>query len=309
MLDIMYNDYISWGILNEITQFQKTELEKLVYKFNDPLVLLRHPEKIELITTQKNKINNFINSASKVDIDQYQKRISELIDNGVSIIPIFDDRYPQLLKLIDKPPLVIYAKGSMSQFEKCVAIAGSRNLSHYGHKIAREISREIAKEGYIVVSGLARGTDTEAHCGALDVGGRTIAVLPNSIANIYPDENERLSQDIMNNGALISESAGIRKLQKYNFVERNRITSGMSIALLLIESSDVGGTAHQFKFALKQKKPVFALKPREGDLYAMAGHNKFVKEGATSVEYISDIVEMLTAIDKTNIKQSLLMFA
>jgi len=307
-MDIMY-DYINWGILNEITQFQKPEIEELINKFDDPLVILRHPENIEFITTKKNKINNFIHSISNVNIDQYKKRISELIDNGVSIIPIFDDRYPRLLKLIDKPPLVIYKKGSISQFEKCVAIAGSRNLSHYGHKIAREISREIAKEGYLVVSGLARGTDTEAHCGALDVGGKTIAVLPNSIANIYPDENERLSQDIINNGALICESAGIGKLHKYNFVERNRITSGMSIALLLIESSDKGGTAHQFKFAIKQKKPVYAFRPLKDDLFAMAGYNKFIKEGATSIESIREIIEMLTAIDKTNVKQSLLMFA
>lgn len=221
------------------------------------------------------KIENIIDKC----FEAYKWEISKLIASDVNIIPYFSDKYPKLLNDINNPPVVIYHRGNLCNFDNCTAIVGSRNLSHYGHKKAHEISNYLAGKGITIVSGLARGVDTEAHLGALDANGRTIAILPSSISNIYPKENSKLVENIIENGAIISEISSLEKIQKTRFIERNRITSGISKCVIVIETSDTGGTMHQVRIAKEQSKKIFVLEPLPGDFDALKGYNKILSFG------------------------------
>jgi DNA processing protein len=159
--------------------------------------------------------------------------------------------------------------------------------------MARVLCQELAHAGYTIVSGLARGTDTEAHCGALDVGGKTIAVMANNINEIYPPENEKLSLDIIKSGALLSESTVFKKLERSNFVLRNRITSGLSKCLVVIESGDTRGTMHQINIASEQHKPIFLLKPIEMNNAFTNDFIDFLKLGAIPFNSSNEILNKI----------------
>jgi len=226
-------------------------------------------------------------------IENYISKLERMQNEGIQIISIFSNNYPKALKSIKNPPIIFYKKGSLKDFDNCIAIAGSRTLSHHGHKLIRTIAYDLAKKGFTIVSGLARGTDTEAHLGALDANGKTIAVLPGPISEIYPPENEILAQDICRRGALISEKTGIAKLAKPHFVYRNRIISGISKCLILSESNGKGGTFHQFDIAKSQKRPVFIIKPEKTNSFAMKGFRKFIKRGAITIDSAEDVINFL----------------
>ncbi|MDD4651968.1 MAG: DNA-processing protein DprA [Methanothrix sp.] len=231
---------------------------------------------------------------SKMDFEKYRSEIERLIASGVDIIPFYSNNYPIKLKDITNPPIVIYYKGKWIDFDKCIAIVGTRNLSHHGHKNARAISSALAKKGYTIVSGLARGTDTEAHCGALDVSGKTIAVLAGHIEDIFPRENEKLANDIQKSGAIISEISTMKQVHKGRFIERNRLISGISECLIVIEMNGRGGgTLQQVNWAIKQGKAVFILKPLERDNDAIQGFMECIKLGAMPLESDKDVLNYL----------------
>jgi len=156
-----------------------------------------------------------------------------------------------------------------------------------------EISGIIAENGYKIVSGLARGTDTEAHCGALDVDGKTIAILAGHIDEVYPKENLKLVSDIVKSGAVFSEISTFEKTHKARFIERNRLTSGISECLIVIESNGNGGTLQQINLAVKQGRKVFAMEPLKTDTQATEGFKKFIKLGATPFDSPDVILEFL----------------
>jgi DNA processing protein len=231
---------------------------------------------------------------SKMDFKKYRSEIERIINSGVYIIPYYSDNYPRKLKDIPNPPMIIYHKGKWINFNNCVAIVGTRNLSHYGHKNAREISGALAEKGFTIISGLARGTDTEAHCGALDVSGRTIAVLAGHIEDIFPRENEKLAKDIQESGAVISEISTMKQVHKGRFIERNRLISGISECLVVIElNGRSGGTLQQVNWAVKQGKAVFVLKPLEKDKDAIQGFMECIKLGAMPLESDKDVLSYL----------------
>jgi len=213
-----------------------------------------------------------------------------------------DKIYPTSLKdlgkSLDGPPLVLLHKGSLYNFDDCVAIVGTRESSHYGHVMARKLAKTIAKSGYTIVSGLARGTDTEAHCGALEVPrGKTIAVLA-WMNPIYPPENVELAKDIVARGTLLSESylkpsSKFGRLTPGKFVERNRITSGISRCVIAVESGKEGGTVHQVRIALSQGRKVFAVKPKSGNQRAKEGYKIFLDMGATPINSAKPVLDFL----------------
>jgi DNA processing protein len=250
----------------------------------------------------KDNIKNIFDASQKIksvfwdkaDISAYRKLRVDLGREGVRIVKHDDSDYPVRLKKYEKsPPLVLYIWGALRNFDNCVAIVGSRNSSHYARKKTRELSQYLAKHGYTVVAGLALGIDTEAHCGALDIEGKTVAVIPN-IGEITPSSNRRLAEDIMRNGALLSAGSPIIELSKYNYVRRNRIISGISKCLVVMEASESHGTDHQVEFAINQGVKVFALKHRPDDDKAFFGFDRYAKMGAipfTSGEEILTYLE------------------
>lgn len=242
-------------------------------------------------------------TAYDLNLKKYENQIKRLQKKEISIILFVDDEYPAMLKSINDPPLLLYHKGVVKDFDKCVAIIGTRNCSHFGHRQARKISSELARRGYKIVSGLARGIDTEAHCGALDVNGKTIAVLPLGIEYIYPPENEALSKNIAASGALISEvlKSDKYRMERFRFVARNRIISGISKCLIIIEAPEGSrGTIRQFDFAMEQGKKIFILEPQRKLHSSYKGFKHLVDKGGTPFKTLDDILDFLE--DKTLLK-------
>jgi len=247
-------------------------------------------------------ISRFLKYRNSVRFEYYERLVGVLEKSKVRVLRYVDKEYPATLKDLGKtfegPPLVLFHKGSLVNFNDCVAIVGTRECSHYGHMMARKLGRTIARSGYTVVSGLARGVDTEVHCGALEAPrGRTIAVLA-WMDPIYPPENVELARDIMARGALLSErffkpSSKFKKLTPGKFVERNRITSGLSRCIVAVESGKEGGTVHQVRIALSQGRKVFAVKPKSSNKRAKEGYKLFLDMGATSISSAKSVLDFL----------------
>jgi len=247
-------------------------------------------------------VSNFLIYRDTARLEDCERLVKLLEKNKVRLLRYVDKDYPATLKDLGKahngPPLVLFHKGSILDFSDCVAIVGTRESSHHGHVMARRLAKTIAKNGYTIVSGLARGTDTEAHCGALEVSrGKTIAVLA-WMDPIYPPENVELVKDIMVRGALVSErflkpTSKFAKLTPGKFVERNRITSGLSRCVIAVESGKEGGTVHQVRIALSQGRKVFAVKPKSGNKRAMEGYKVFLDMGATPISSAKPVLDFL----------------
>lgn len=246
--------------------------------------------------------SSFIRYRNKISLQDFEKQLESFRTSGIKLIRYVEKEYPSQLKDLTKtaegPPLVLFHRGTLLDFGKAVAIVGTRVCSHYGHMMARRLSKDIAKKGYTIVSGLARGVDTEAHCGALEAPhGKTIAVLA-WMYPIYPQENSELVKDIEKRGAVLSERyqkpfSKFTRLAPGKFVERNRITSGISRCVITIESDEEGGTVHQVDLALSQGRKVFALKPQRGNERAARGYNLFLKKGAASMKSSKEVLEFL----------------
>ncbi len=225
--------------------------------------------------------------------DKYLRIIGDYIQKDIGILTLWDKVYPQPLHDIPNAPLILYYLGKVFPGAHPIAIVGTREPSENGIHSAYYFSQYLAKEGHTIVSGLAKGIDTAAHKGALN-SGTTIAVLGGDLIHIYPEENTQLAEEIILKGSLVSEVTNHVDLHKGRFIERNRITSGLSEAVLVIESSGQGGTIRQVEFAIKQKRPVFVLYQDKFKTERLEdGFNKVVKMGAIPVSYPDEIIERL----------------
>ena len=210
--------------------------------------------------------------------------------NNVNIITYKDELYPRkLLNVYDRPPY-IYVRGSLNKDDINIAIVGSRAASTYGKYTTEKISRDLALKGVTVVSGMARGIDSAAHRGAIAAHGRTIAILGSGLDIVYPPENKKLFADIIENGAVISEFPLGTPPRAVNFPVRNRIISGMSYGVLIVEAGEKSGSLITAKLALEQGREVFAV-PGSIDSAGSRGTNKLIKQGAKLIENTDDIME------------------
>jgi DNA processing protein len=183
------------------------------------------------------------------------------------IISLTDKKYPKKLKEIKNPPKTIYYQGKIIWNNPCLAVIGSRNCSIENKNTCLKIIKDLPQE-FVIVSGLAKGIDSFAHASALKSGKATIAVLPSGIERIYPKENEVLAKKIIeNDGLLISEYPSKTKPTKFSFIQRNRITAGLSSAVLVIEAQVKSGTMHTVRFAQEQGKTIYAVPGSEGSDY------------------------------------------
>lgn len=210
----------------------------------------------------------------------------------VSVIDIFDDQYPALLKEIFYPPLVLYIKGDIDTLKKNLfAIVGTRKPTSYGMSVAAKFSYKLASSGLCIVSGLAKGIDTIAHKQAI-AAGQSIAVLGSGLRNIYPRENQKLSEKIAGRGAVISEFPLDTAPLRENFPRRNRIVSGLSLGVLLVEAAVRSGALITARLACEQNREVFAV-PGSVNSALSKGTHLFIKEGAKLADSADDILNDL----------------
>lgn len=221
----------------------------------------------------------------------FKKNLDLVQKLHVNLISYQDDQYPKRLLELADHPLVLYVKGHyIKQDQRCLAIIGTRNASVYGMEMAKKISSELARAGFTIVSGLARGIDTAAHQGALE-SHRTLAILGSGLANIYPTENSQLAEKISHRGALISEFPMLAPPDRTHFPQRNRIVSGMSMGTILIEAPLRSGAMLTINNALTQRRPTFAL-PGRADLDNFKGNHHLIKtRNALLIENSNDVLE------------------
>ncbi len=233
------------------------------------------------------------------DWDKVNRELDILDKQKISIISYEDEFYPQkLLNIYDRPPF-IYVLGSLKKDDINIAIVGSRIASTYGKYTTEKISRELALRGITVVSGMARGIDSAAHRGAITAHGRTVAILGSGLDVIYPPENEKLFAGIVENGAVISEFPLGTPPRSTNFPARNRIISGMSYGVVIVEAGEKSGSLITARLALEQGREVFAV-PGSIDSAGSRGTNKLIKQGAKLIENTDDILEeILPQIERT----------
>ena len=209
---------------------------------------------------------------------------------SINLITCNDKRYPVILKNIFDYPPIIYVKGMLENDDLNIAIVGSRMASTYGIFATERLARELALNGVTVVSGMARGIDSAAHRGALSGRGRTIAVLGCGLDIVYPPENKNLCEKIVANGAIISEFSLGTPPNAPNFPIRNRIISGLSLGVVVVEANERSGSLITARIALEQGREVFAV-PGNIDSHSSRGSHKLIKEGAKLIENVNDILE------------------
>jgi len=238
--------------------------------------------------------NNVVHEIINQRNDKTLDRIKRMMDSpDFRIITLLDDEYPILLKEIYDPPPVLYCKGlPIKNNQAALSIVGSRRSTAYGRQMAEKFSYELATAGITVVSGLARGIDAMAHYGALKAEGNTVGVLGCGIDIIYPPENKKLFKRMEQEGTIITEYPPGSSPVAGNFPARNRIISGMTSGVLVIEAGERSGALITVDFALEQGRDVYAL-PGNINVPQSAGTNKLLKEGAKLVTDVQDILEDL----------------
>jgi len=226
------------------------------------------------------------------DID-VEKELEKALKSGHQILTIEDEGYPSNLKNIYDPPPVIYIDGKLERTDgKAIAIVGTRKPTHYGKEVARNLAAELSGLGFTIVSGLAYGIDTEAHLGALEAGGRTISVFGSGLDHIYPESNKAVAKRISRAGANVSEFPLGQTPDKWTFPQRNRIISGLSLGVVVVEGSMDSGALITAKLGLEQGREVFAVPGNVRSEFSRGPHS-LIKDGAKLVESIDDILDEL----------------
>ena len=222
------------------------------------------------------------------------ERELELIHKyGCQVVTLYDAEYPPRLKEIDTPPFVLYVKGELTPEDALsISLVGSRNAKDYGRKVGYRLSYQLAQRGVTVISGLARGIDTSAHRGALEAGGRTIAVMGNGLSVVYPATNSNLAEKIEASGALVSELPMAAKPKPRNFPRRNRIISGLTLGTVVVEASNRSGALITARLAAEQNREVFAV---PGEIFSelSTGTHRLINDGAKLINTVDDLLNEL----------------
>ncbi len=222
--------------------------------------------------------------------DNIYKIIENMDKDNINFISYFDDKYPKSLKNIYDPPLGLYIKGTMpDESLERISIIGTRRCTEYGKSVGFNIAKDLGERNFVIVSGMARGIDTVAHKGAIAGKGKTIAVLGNGIDICYPSENRSLMEKIINNGCVISEYPPKTAPLSYNFPARNRIISGLSRAVVVVEAGLNSGTFSTVESALENGRDVFAVPGNITSKYS-AGTNELIKQGCPPITSFDDIL-------------------
>jgi len=231
-------------------------------------------------------------AVAREDID-VQAEIDLCREHNIRILAETDDDYPRTLREIHDPPGILFVRGQiMPQDAIAIAIVGSRHATHYGLTQAERLAGSLARAGLTIVSGLARGIDGAAHRGALAAGGRTIAVLGSGILNLYPPEHAELADEVVRQGAIVSEAPPRSPPMSGAFPQRNRIITGMSLGTVVVEASVKSGALISARHAMEQGREVYAVPGRVDNRMAHGCH-RLIRDGAKLVETAEDVLEEL----------------
>lgn len=283
-------DIIYWVWLS-ILNLKPIEKIKLIEFFKEPKRIYELPKKdLEKLTNSEYLIQKL---TDKSKIKEAEKILKEATENHIKIITCNSNAYSKLLKQIYDYPIVLYTKGNTELLnEKSIAIVGSRDCSEYGKYVSEKFSYLLSKENICIISGMAKGIDTYAHKGALLARGKTIAVLGSGINNIYPLENKKIYEDILNNNGLILSEYGLNtKATPEKFPERNRIISGLAEKILVVEANKKSGSMITVNQAIEQGKNVYAV-PGNITSSKSSGTNELIKDGAILVSSLEDILDL-----------------
>ena len=284
-------DREAYIILNLIPGIGSVRVKELISVFSSPVQLLEAPAKAlkEINGIGKNIIESI---TSWKTITNLQRELELADKGGVKIITLADAEYPTSLKEIYDPPLCLYIRGSLNKNpEKNIGIVGSRRTTRYGKEVASHLAKAAVNAGWIVVSGLAYGIDAISHQAVVDEHGKTIAVLGGGLARIHPQDHIPLAKNILkNNGAVISEFPMEFKPTRWSFPMRNRIISGLSQGIIVVEAGLKSGSLITAQRALEQGRSVFAV-PGEINNPQAKGTNQLIKNGAKLTESFDDVLE------------------
>lgn len=238
-------------------------------------------------------VNRILDQRERLDAEAEEDRATR---QGARIVTCVDAEYPRRLLQIYDPPLALYVRGMLQSRDECgIAIVGSRRTTHYGLETAERLAFLLAQHGVSVISGLARGIDTAAHRGALKGRGRTVAVLGGGLDCLFPPENAGLAGEIEQQGAVVTEYPFGRQPDKTTFPVRNRIVSGISQGVVVVEADVTSGAMITANQAMEQGRTVFAV-PGRIDSAGARGPHRLIKQGARLVETVDDILEELQTL-------------
>lgn len=280
----------AWLALARVKGLGCGGFKKLAEYFGDPRSALSASEKdlARVPGLDKRAVSGLVRFS---EWDEVHKELESALDGGVKIVPYTDPCYPNRLRLISDPPPFLYVKGELKQEDgNSLAVVGSRSASDYGLSITRDLCRGLASLGFTLVSGMARGIDGAAHRAALEAGGRTVAVLGSGVDVAYPWEHERLYHQIVESGAVVSELRLGTAPLSYHFPARNRLISGLSLGVVVVEATEKSGSLITARFALEQNREVFAV-PGQAGASRSRGTHRLIRQGAKLVESVEDIVE------------------
>lgn len=279
-------------VLNALQQIGPVTVRRLLDAFgNDPALIL------EAGTSQLKRVQGVDETRASIlsswrnhfDISREERRLA---DSGAEFLTRDSEGYPPLLNEVYDPPVGLYSKGGYRIGVNNVAIVGTRRATLYGLSVAKKLASGLARSGFCIVSGLARGIDAAAHEGALEVGGTTVAVLGCGIDIVYPPENIGLYKRIAEQGALLSEFPFGRKADRQTFPMRNRLVAGMCRGVIVVESDIKGGSLITARFAMEQNRQVFAV-PGRVDQVSSSGCHELIRDGAVLVRHVEDVLEEL----------------
>ena len=281
--------------LNMIPQMGPVRMRRLLAAFGSAeKVLLARPGQLEQVDGISSQLS--ANIARWQDFADPSAELRKAKDLGARVITSEDEQYPASLREIHDPPIVLYVLGSLTERDRnAIAVVGSRRASHYATESAKKLSFQIAYAGLTIVSGLARGIDTAAHQGALAAKGRTIAVIGAGLAHLYPPENAELARRIASSGAVISEFPIDTKPDRQTFPIRNRIVTGLSFGVLVVEAGANSGALISANMAAEQGRTLYAV-PGRIDQPTCLGSNRLIQQGAKLVMSAGDILDDLPLV-------------
>ena len=280
-----------WVALNRVAGIGAVRMAALLARCGSAEAAWRASiQELKAAGLDRRTLENLLTARREQDVAAEWEKLQQ---TGVQVVTLVDEDYPVNLAAIDAPPPVLYVRGTLHPNDAwAVAVVGTRRATPYGREVAHTLCRDLAAAGVTVVSGLALGIDTIAHKTALDAGGRTIAVLGSGVDQIYPHDNRGLAQTIIANGALLSEYPFGTRPDASNFPPRNRIISGLSKGVVIVEAGERSGALITARFAADQGRDVFAV---PGSILhpGSAGCNALIQQGATALLSVNDVLDQL----------------
>lgn len=300
-LSITREDELYWLALNLVPGLGPKKAGQLLQHYKSPMAIFRS----SISELASLGVNGAVaqSIASGCTFDDAASQHQAVVSQGVTLVPMLDPRYPERLRQVYDPPPLLFGRGRVELLQTVmIGLVGTRRPTAYGTAAANKLARELAQAGMTVSSGMARGVDTAAHKGALEAGGNTVAVLGCGVDQVYPAENRKLMEQIATHGLVLSEFPMGTPAFPQNFPIRNRVVSGLSAGIVVVEGAQYSGSAITARLAVEQGRELFAV---PGNITSKMSFvpNLLIKQGAKLVQGAEDVLAELTPSDRRQIAE------